>query len=166
MKMPNNVTNKLIFESRDYSAISAICIPNGKYFDFDALIPMPPSVYRGELSSQEMKDFPLNWDSWCRENWGTKWNAYDFTSGICRDGRAYIQFDTAWSIPYPIIVAFANIFKIEFEHRYFDEGHSFWGIEQWGIDNLRMVRLISRKNDPDDFRGLSIDLKNIDQDSN
>lgn len=161
--MPNHVTNKIIFAADKADEVfSAVC-PGGK-FDFGTLVPSPPNLYHGDLSSIDETDFPLNWNSWNRENWGTKWNCYEQSCGI-ENGMAYIQFDTAWSAPYPIMAAFCNRFKIPFEHRYFDEGHNFWGIDVWARDSHdpdRIVRAHKYFNDEDDFDALCIELKEYD----
>lgn len=167
--MPNHVTNKIVMKIDPVIAdgiFKAVC-PNGK-FDFEALVPTPLNVYQGGLGRDEDADFPINWNTWNRANWGTKWNCYEQTLGTDEHG-SWIEFDTAWSVPYPIIAAFANKFGVEFEHRYFDEGHNFWGIETWGIDkrlpdNTIIQRLTKRKSDPADKRQLCIELKGYDPD--
>src|SRR5690606_37803499 len=123
--MPNNVSHKITFDASHAAEVFEACCTDGR-FDFDMLIPRPLRMYRGNLSCEEENDFKCNWSSWQRENWGTKWNAYQ-CSCMVDGGKAIIKFDTAWSIPYPVIAAFANRFGISFEHRYFDEGHNFWG---------------------------------------
>ena len=56
------------------------------------------------IENQEKYGFD-NWYDWRVANWGTKWNAsesnYDEETGV-------INFDTAWSIPYPIISKIAE----------------------------------------------------------
>lgn len=42
-----------------------------------------------------------DWYSWSNANWGTKWNAYDT---IQREDDS-IYFQTAWSTPYPVMLA-------------------------------------------------------------
>ena len=164
--MPNHVTHKILFDASAADVIFSEVCPDGK-FDFEKLVPSPPHIYRGDLNREDEEDFPLNWYSWNVQNWGTKWNCYNQFTGIADDGRAYIQFDTAWSIPYPILAAFCNRFNIPFEHRYFDEGHNFWGIEIWDkkrypiqVDHVSRVK--KRKNVPDDKRTLCIELKGYD----
>ena len=46
-----------------------------------------------------------NWYDWSCANWGTKWNACD-AEYIEEEGT--LHFDTAWSIPYPIIAKIAQ----------------------------------------------------------
>lgn len=164
--MPNHVTHKILFEASRLDEIkAAIC--DEDCVDFEKLIPSPPQMYHGNLSSQDDQDFQCNWNTWSRENWGTKWNAYQGKTGVADDGRAFIKFDTAWSIPYPVIAAFCNRFQVPFEHRYFDEGHNFWGIETWSVDKWsgdRVTRTEKRFNKAEDKNALCIELKGYDPD--
>jgi len=43
-----------------------------------------------------------DWYDWSIANWGTKWNAYDFSIVYEDDHELHVQFDTAWSAPTPI----------------------------------------------------------------
>lgn len=158
--MPNHVTNQIIFDRIHVNKVSKLCFSD-RGFDFNLLIPMPPHIYVGNLSREDEQDFPNNWLKWSRENWGTKWNAYD-SSIENKDDKSILEFDTAWSVPYPIIVAFANKFLIEFEHRYFDEGHNFWGVENWGCEGKNACRLSARKSNSADFNKLCLELKGYD----
>lgn len=49
------------------------------------------------------------WYDWCRINWGTKWNAYNY----CEIDEDTIQFQTAWSMPEPIIEALSKAYPDE-----------------------------------------------------
>lgn len=58
-----------------------------------------------------------DWYEWSINNWGTKWNAYDevITDGI-------IEFQTAWSIPLPVLVEVSKRLKdVEISVDYADE---------------------------------------------
>jgi len=158
--MPNHVTNRLTFSKEKSEEIFSLCCPGG-HLDFRALVPQPPQIYLGDTSAEDEQDFKCNWSSWNRLNWGTKWNAYDSSCGVEGD-LAFIQFDTAWSVPYPVMAAFANRFGVAFEHRYFDEGHNFWGIEEWKEDDGRVKRATTRKNVEDDKIKLCISLTGFD----
>jgi hypothetical protein len=165
--MPNHVTHKITFDrTHAESVFSAVC-PNGT-FSFEPLIPQPPHLYHGNLSREDQADFKCNWLSWNTENWGTKWDAYMSSCGETDDGQtAFIQFDTAWSVPYPALAAFANKCCVPFVHRYFDEGHNFWGVEEWGCephgdDPKPIVRLSKRRDDEADKVALCIELKGYD----
>lgn len=66
-----------------------------------------------------------SWYDWSIENWGTKWNAYDAEIDDIDDG--IIQFDTAWSFPYPVIETLSKMNPDdEIEVQYADEdiGHN------------------------------------------
>jgi len=167
--MPNHVTHKVTFEASKADEIFAAVCPDGK-FDFEILVPTPLHVYQGGLGREEDADFPINWHTWNNLNWGTKWNCYSQSCGI-ENEKAFIKFDTAWSIPYPILAAFANKFNIPFEHRYYDEGHNYWGIETWGKDphdspEAPVHRVTKRRDNPMDDKALCIELKGYDPDTN
>lgn len=161
--MPNHVTHKIEFDAAKAEEIfSAVC-PKGE-FDFNILIPEPAHMYHGSTSSEDEQDFPCNWNSWHRENWGTKWGAYAGTIGI-ENGKAFIKFDTAWSVPYPVLSAFANKFRVPFEHRYYDEGGNYWGVEQWGYREYEkdvFQRIAKRKSNKADEVPLCMELKGYD----
>lgn len=68
------------------------------------------------------------WYEWCIQNWGTKWNACGYESGIDYgpDCNA-LWFETAWSAPVPVVEELARRFPdLEFSHRWADEdiGHN------------------------------------------
>ena len=115
--MPNHVINKITFRApnRKTRGIIKSLFVKGN-LDFNILIPTPPTIYHGRLGQEEENDFnDLTWYNWNIRNWGTKWNAYN-SSCQTIDGVTEIIFDTAWSPPLPVIVAFANIYKIDFRN--------------------------------------------------
>jgi hypothetical protein len=60
----------------------------------------------------------FTWYSWACDNWGTKWNAYDFAEYA--DGA--ISFETAWSAPLPVLLKLSEMFPdVQIHHRYADE---------------------------------------------
>lgn len=151
--MPNHVANRVTFAADKAEEVFAVVVRDG-HFNFETLVPMPPNMYHGNLSSTDEKDFPINWLNWSRDNWGTKWGAYECSHGV-KDGVAFIDFQTAWSAPYPVMAAFCNRFNIPFEHRYYDEGECHWGIDKWAFsqwpgENKRVERrekLFKRQED-------------------
>ena len=57
------------------------------------------------------------WYDWCIDNWGTKWNAAEATIG-----DDYLEFETAWDAPHPIITELSRRFpKLMFCHEWADE---------------------------------------------
>jgi hypothetical protein len=53
-----------------------------------------------------------NWYDWCCENWGSKWNACspEITERCLADGYVEIRFDTAWSVPMPVLEMMFTMF--------------------------------------------------------
>lgn len=79
------------------------------HVDFNSVIPMPEdddpiftatkTVFGGGMVGYSMDGYsPMEWGI---GNWGTKWNAYEGT----RLDDTSVQFDTAWSHPFPVIEA-------------------------------------------------------------
>lgn len=67
-----------------------------------------------------------SWYDWSIANWGTKWNAYDATFTGEGDA-AELRFETAWSVPLPILVALAKAEPaLTFSYWAFDEGWNFY----------------------------------------
>ena len=141
--MPNHVTNAIVFRSMpEFTFAEDKLINKEGHVDFELLVPTPPNVYHGNLSSEDERDFGnFNWYDWNRENWGTKWNAYD-TEVVVE--RMIIRFDTAWSPPYPIVVALSRHVP-NFIHYYIEETCESWGKEVWREGS----RVAYWKNDPD-----------------
>ena len=87
-------------------------------FSFEKVIPMPKSE----------KD---NWYNWRVANWGTKWNAdiqYE-TLDQWENGEIFIEFNTAWDTPMPIIKKLSEQNpKLTFSLRVHEESNAFWQI--------------------------------------
>lgn len=72
----------------------------------------------------------VSWYEWCIDKWGTKWNACESTIG-----NDYLEFDTAWDAPIPIIAELSRrfpelIFCLEWSDE--DLGHNCGRIEYKG----------------------------------
>ena len=125
--MPNHIYNVVHFdcgEDRLQEILEAI---QHDHFgpgsiDFNKLIPMPDDVYQGNLGAREMREHPgtKNWYGWSVENWGTKWNAYDFEYlPKIKDG---IVFNTAWSSVPAIVQKISEKFPdVGIEYAWADE---------------------------------------------
>ena len=62
------------------------------------------------------------WYEWSIQNWGTKWGAYGYDSGIDLTDDGNLWFQTAWSAPHPILEKLSEMYpEITFEHRWADE---------------------------------------------
>ena len=123
--MPNHVTNKLTIlgNEKEINEVLELVRSDDRLFDFNNIIPTPDDIFQGSVGSEEEKKYSgKTWYTWNRENWGTKWNAYDI-----KLENDTIIFDTAWSTPLPVITALSKLFQnISFELEYADEdmGHN------------------------------------------
>lgn len=75
------------------------------------------------LADEYKKKFGhCDWYGWQTANWGTKWNAYD---QVEHDANV-IEFDTAWSTPYSLLVNLSKMFpQVTFEVEYADEDFGY-----------------------------------------
>ena len=123
--MPNHVSNTVTISGDPEmiellgKAVTSDEIP----FDFERIIPKPPIVTHVSsdfISSATMQSHPKrNAYDWQVANWGTKWNAYDFTES----GPTRFSFLTAWSPPLPVIETLSDLFPeldvtIEFQDEF------------------------------------------------
>jgi len=135
--MPNHVSNRIVIigtqKGFQDTIVNTITTNNGDgdQIDFKKLIPIPRHIYQNHLSKDDELDFQSHncWSEWNRKNWGTKWNAYETV--IKYGDELIIDFQTAWSVPYPFIIALSNLLATKFKLKYYDEGGCFWGIEEW-----------------------------------
>ena len=75
------------------------------------------------LADEYKKKFGhCDWYGWQTSNWGTKWNAYSQHES----DENCIEFDTAWSNPYSILVKLSKMFpEVTFEVEYADEDFGY-----------------------------------------
>jgi hypothetical protein len=125
--MPNHVVNEVIFrgitpEQRD-DIMTNVLNAGGK-IDFGILVPIPLNCWMGNVSEHHEKAFQNTALDWCRENWGTKWNAYGQVKTDRTDDGLHLIFETAWRPPYGWLCALFNRFKLPFDHNWMSEGDS------------------------------------------
>lgn len=110
--MPNHVTSGVTIHHDDANKLKVlrakvIVEEKEQAFDFNGIIPMPEhsdTFFRdGGLGQEEREKYGKNnWYDWSLDNWGTKWNAYNFKLVKEDDNNLHIEFDTAWAPPTPI----------------------------------------------------------------
>jgi hypothetical protein len=147
--MPNWVSNLLVLNRDDAEAIlpylnedNAEREEGDLRLDFERIIPMPETVYRGnsgvgeawhpsEMSLAEYKaKYPLgDWYKWSINNWGTKWNACNCSFNPPMEDEPYgiLTFDTAWSLPLPVLEALYEFKGVNFQLYFVEESHAFFG---------------------------------------
>ena len=119
--MPNWVKNYVTIETKNGKQLDDVIEfvhSDERSVDFEKIIPMPNSIFRGDLGNKERETYGSdNWYDWSIDNWGTKWNAcYSDVSGNTLD------FETAWSAPHPVIAKLAELFPdVRFVHEFADE---------------------------------------------
>ena len=76
-----------------------------------------------------------DWYGWSTSNWGTKWNAYSTNDTDVDE----VSFETAWSNPYPVIIALSAKYpEAVFHMRFADEdfGHN---VGEYSLQNGDVV---------------------------
>jgi hypothetical protein len=129
--MPNHIQNRLKILTFDkvktvFNALKGKPFDDGtpRKIDFNKIIPQPANIFLGDLSNEDKKHCEAqgipNWYDWNTENWGTKWGAYSMNDK--RDTPDTIHFQTAWSVPEPVVEALAKMFPdVEMQWDYADE---------------------------------------------
>lgn len=141
--MPNHIINEIIFDRphSDHEAILASIVNSEGVVDFGLLVPMPLNVWPGSASQKHEQAFGkanIGLD-WACSHWGTNRNAYSMQPIEADRHRLVVRFETAWSPPYPWLVALFNSHG-EFRHNWLDEGAPrgrtgrFFTSERWGPD--------------------------------
>lgn len=116
--------------------------------DFNKVIPYPEEFKKQDVAREEFvknnggswKDAPKDGYNnggyeWCRDTWGTKWNAcledgveWHLDSDDEECASAAITFDTAWSPPEPIIKKLIEDYpECTFELHYYEQGAGYQG---------------------------------------
>lgn len=146
---PNVLMNKLIFPTSKVreGIIKEFCpkdiFRNQLAIDFNCLIPQPNYLYHG--LDDGIGDFTYAVD-WNLKNWQAADNAFNGTVEETKD-EITIYFDIDFIcglIPYPIIVAIANLVIAPFTHLYYARNEEAWGIERYGIKDTCSKICISR----------------------
>lgn len=104
--------------------------------DFELLIKPPDNLYRGNIGDAEReyckKNNVPNWYDWNIKNWGTKWNAAYQKLHYSQDGKPVLLFETAWSVPFPILMKIEELVKDQFTNieiygEFLEEGYESGG---------------------------------------
>lgn len=114
-------------ESLLYWSLSPETLNVQEFGDY-LLTKWPDAHEKGEIGVSNFKKYGhVSWYSWRTENWGTKWNSYDYRLVEDSANRFSFQFDTAWSTPFPVLEQLIKRFPdIDVSCTGFDEGHCFY----------------------------------------
>lgn len=144
--MPNHITSEIVFRdisAADQDAIIAAIFDSDGRVDLGILVPEPLNLWKGNEGINHDKAFGKRLGmSWARENWGTKWNAYQSRPADRTEDTLTVVFDTAWAPPFPWIAALFNYSKRSFDHNWLDEGgeYSVEGKFCWTPDDAMGLR--------------------------
>lgn len=118
--MPNYCFNTVIINANEDTFHKILTFVSGREededicFDFNKVIPIP-------------EEENSNWNNWCSENWGTKWNSVE----VEVEGNS-ITFYTAWSPCIPVVEKLAMQFpEANFWHSFYEEGYAFCGVREY-----------------------------------
>ncbi|MCR5020356.1 hypothetical protein [Ruminococcus sp.] len=127
--MPNHITNQIKLSGEDAEIHKLMeTVRNDELghgtIDFNKIIPMPDTVYDGDLGPAEHEKYGYNnWYDWRIANWGTKWNAYGYNEGedySCN--KDSLRLLTAWSAPHAVLEKLSEMFPtVKIEHEWADE---------------------------------------------
>jgi hypothetical protein len=96
--------------------------------DFSRLIPIPKEVMDPFTPQIQTDDPQASYSpSWVERNWGASSNALYTEILDGKDGMFWVQFDTPWDFPYPIIEKMVSSFpNLVFEGSAFDNVDHFY----------------------------------------
>lgn len=129
-----------------------------KITDLNMVIQRPANIETGDCSGQHAPGI-ICWRGWSIDNWGTKWNAYDTKFEDHEDGTATLQFDTAWSHPYPVLEALSVKFPHhQMEVAYADEDLGY-NLGKYAIKNGERTDLLGIEEGSDQAQDFAAQLK-------
>jgi hypothetical protein len=117
-------------EDRDFSFWNFVAPPEDKLGEYFGI--------HGWADGKQQGDTPTNWYNWNNENWGTKWDANDqYATELDELGdgtaRVSISYNTAWSIPEPVMRAMVGQHP-ELHFKFSCEEEQGWGADFAGED--------------------------------
>ena len=150
--MPNHVYSALKFIYHDdkgemIEKISQSIKSEKSLFDFNKIIPEPLEIKHE--NPDILSDASCEWR---KENWGTKWNAYDIILRQKDNWKMIIHFQTAWSVPLPILNKLSTMFPdVEINYIGADDGGWFACHYLKGQNERSEARLWNSENDSEGF---------------
>lgn len=136
--MPNHCENDLTIyhygdgdSARIVADVLATLRSDESDVDFEKILPCPAGLRDQRPDSLSDAEY-----MWRKENWGTKWNAYDIAIEINSPAEAIVHFSTAWAPPTKVIDALAARFpQVGFCLEYYERGMAFSGGHRYDPDD-------------------------------
>jgi len=131
-------------ETFDEATGKVVYTENPEFSFWNFVAPPKEAVESGEYfgthgwaDGEKKGDTPTNWYNWNNDNWNTKWDACDAyaETTINKDGSAdiSISYNTAWSIPEPVMEAMVKQHP-ELTFSFSCEEEQGWGAEYSGTE--------------------------------
>ena len=95
-------------------------------------------IRKGEIYVNNLLQYgATTWYDWCRNNWGTKWNAYGFSEA---DDDDTIIFETAWNNVAPVIEKLSEMYPdITIDYSWADEDFGY-NVGSFSMLNKEIIR--------------------------
>lgn len=148
--MPNHCSNTLIVKGNDndlWRFKNSFLVNTKEGASYNGIHPMPKELHAdtsplplkdGETADEyktRMKAYKAlygadSWYDWSYNNWGTKWDVYDFyTDGDDSDTEFVCHFSSAWAPPLGWVQKAVEVFPtLSFIMEFIEEGMSFCGV--------------------------------------
>lgn len=141
-----------------HQEVKAAKMLTAKIADFNMVIPQPANIETGDCSMEHAPGI-ICWRGWSISNWGTKWNAYDTKTEDHGDGTVTLQFDTAWSHPFPVLEALSvKCSGHELEVAYADEDLGY-NLGKYSIKNGERTDLLGIEDGTEEASEFAAQLK-------
>ena len=135
--MPNWCENVVTFTGPRVN-LDALIDGAGKGELLNVIRPMPDSVFRGNVGTDEREEHGSNnWYDWSIAYWGTKWDVKDVD--IDDDGESVtFRFDSAWSPPVEAY-RYAEEHGLAVDAKYCETGMDYIGRYGAGVEATMMI---------------------------
>lgn len=151
--------------------------PEELIIDFNLVIPQPDNIERGDCDRVH-QDGEICWYTWNMDNWGTKWNGYDFevitVSELANETlinqlvagedtgegiQVAISFTTAWAHPSPVVAALSRkLGNVTIGVEYADEDLGF-NLGAYLIRNGEVTARLFEEKDTEAARDFATKIK-------
>ena len=162
--MPNWCQNKLLVWGKDLTAFREWLGEDVK-LTLAKIAPTPKELIERQApfkgTEEESIAFVVkygydNWYDWNVHNWGTKWDIEaEFDEVSSNENMMFFSFPSAWSPPTIAIQKLSEMFPVNFQIIYAEEGNGFAGYEIFSegetMETFSLTSENSNKKDWQDF---------------
>lgn len=133
----------------------------GNEFVFATVDPPSFDIYCDAMGQEVNKIFPL--EEACHERatemWFDSYKKCEISELEWLGDKAAFTFQTLRSVPYDVVVSFANQFNVPFTLKHIEKTGKYWGIETFELDEKERIKKTSERICmEEDFRDLYMEL--------